>query len=190
MQSYSIKVALHGISPMIWRRFQLSENTSLADLHHIIQISMGWDDEYLHKFNIYAKAYGIHYDGGACFMDDANLVTLKQFEFDVGDKFTYEYNFYESRLCDIRIEGIVDCGDEHLLVKCISGSRIYHEHPVRDQLDIIADMAPLIKKLMTKITKPRLKKAKELSEEYESVMYSRKRVNQQLLAFSNDPSYR
>ncbi len=190
MQTYSIKVAIHGFSPMIWRRFQLSDNTSLADLHHIIQIAMGWDDEHLHNFNIYAKEYGIHYDGGTDFMDDPNLVTMKQFEFDVGDKFTYEYNFYEFRLCDIRIEKIEDCKVEIRRVKCIGGSRIYHEYPVRSQFDIIADMAPLIKKLMTKVTKTRLRKAKELSDEYQSIMYSRKRINQQLLEFSIDPSYR
>ena len=190
MQTYSIKVAIHGISPMIWRRFQLSDNTSLADLHHIIQISMGWEDEHLHKFNIYAKEYGIHYDGGAGFMDDPNEVTIKQLEFDVGDKFTYEYNFFEGRLCDIRIEKIEDCDVEISRAKCIGGSQIYHEYPVRSQFDIIADMAPFIEKLMTKITKSRLRKAKELSDEYQLVLYSRKRINKQLLEFSIDPSYR
>ena len=34
IQVYSIKVAIRGISPMVWRRFQLSDKTSLADLHH------------------------------------------------------------------------------------------------------------------------------------------------------------
>ena len=190
MQTYSIKVAIRGISPMIWRRFQLSDNTSLADLHQIIQISMGWDDEHLHQFKIHAKRYGIHYEGGAGFMDSAHHALIKQFEFDIGDKFTYEYNFYESRLCDIRIEKIEDCEAELSCPICIGGSRIYHEYPVRSLFDILEDMVPLIKILMTKITKPRLRKAQELSEEYQSVMYSRKRINQQLLAFSSDPSYR
>lgn len=30
MKTYSIKIALRGISPMIWRRLRLSGNTSLA----------------------------------------------------------------------------------------------------------------------------------------------------------------
>jgi transposase InsO family protein len=41
-----------GVSPTIWRRLRLQGNTSLAGLHHIIQIAMGWDDEYLHYFHI------------------------------------------------------------------------------------------------------------------------------------------
>jgi hypothetical protein len=61
MQTYSIKVTIRGFSPMIWRRFQLSDSTSLADFHHIIQISMRWDDEHLHQFKIYAKDYGVDY---------------------------------------------------------------------------------------------------------------------------------
>lgn len=44
---------------MIWRRLQVPGNTSLAQLHHIIQISYGWDDDYLHRFHIYGKDYGI-----------------------------------------------------------------------------------------------------------------------------------
>ena len=33
---------------MIWRRLRAPGNTSLAQLHHIIQIVNHWDDEYLH----------------------------------------------------------------------------------------------------------------------------------------------
>lgn len=190
MQTYSIKVAIRGISPMIWRRFQLSDKTSLADLHHIIQISMGWDDEHLHQFRIYAKDYGIHYDGDTGFMDNAYLVLIKQLDFEVGDKFTYEYNFYESRLCDIRIEEIEDCKVELSRPKCVGGRRIFHEYPVRSQFDILVDMVVIIEKLMSKITKSRKRKAKELSDENQSVTYSRKRINQQLLEFSIDPFYR
>lgn len=44
---YAVKIALRGISPMIWRRLRLFGSTSIADLHYIIQIAMGWDNEYL-----------------------------------------------------------------------------------------------------------------------------------------------
>ncbi|MBL4865370.1 MAG: hypothetical protein JKY67_03230 [Pseudomonadales bacterium] len=46
MKTYSIKVALRGISPMIWRRLEINSNTTLADLHHIIQIAMNWDNAF------------------------------------------------------------------------------------------------------------------------------------------------
>ncbi len=67
MATYFIRVALRNVSPMIWRRLRVTGNTSLADLHHIIQIAMGWSNEYLHKFRIYGEDYGLSYEGGMSF---------------------------------------------------------------------------------------------------------------------------
>jgi hypothetical protein len=106
MKNYFIKMALRGISPMVWRRLQIPGNISLAKLHHIIQIVYGWDDEHLHQFHIHGKDYGISYLGGIAFSDDANKVFFNDFAFDVGDKFTYEYNFFVHCLIDIRIEDV------------------------------------------------------------------------------------
>ena len=43
---YTIKIAMRGVSPMIWRRLRISGSASLAQFHHVIQIAMGWDDDY------------------------------------------------------------------------------------------------------------------------------------------------
>jgi len=190
MKTYSIKVALRGISPMIWRRFRINGITTIADLHHIIQLSMGWDDYHLHRFRIHGKDYGIGYVGGCSFRDDAAAVFIDHFDFDVGDKFVYEYNFHEARICDIRIEKIED--DKLCLnqPRCIGGKGIYHEYPVRYEFDVLLDMSILVQKLLTKVTKHRLAKASVLSEEYNALKYSRKRINQQLFDFHTDPSYR
>ncbi len=190
MQTYFVKVALHGISPMIWRRFRINGNTTIADLHHIIQISMGWDDLHLHQFRIHAKDYGIWYDGGPSFRDNAQSVLIEQFEFDVGDKFTYEYNFNEGRLCDIRVEKIENSESDLKQPQCIGGKGIYHEYPVRHEFDVLLDTSILVQKLLVKVTKHRLAKAERLSEEYSALKYSRKCINQQLLEYSTDPSYR
>ena len=88
MKMYFVKIALRGVSPMVWRRLRIPGNTSLAQLHNIIQIAYNWDDEYLHQFHIYGKDYGLSYAGGILFSDDARQVFLKDFEFDAGDKFT------------------------------------------------------------------------------------------------------
>ena len=106
MQVYTIKVALRGISPMVWRRIRLYEDTSLGALHFIIQFSFGWDNEFLHSFHIYGEDYGISYDGGLDFSDNPWLVPLHSFKFEPRDRFTYEYNFYRHWLLDIRIERI------------------------------------------------------------------------------------
>lgn len=104
--TYSVKAALRGVSPMIWRRLRLEGNTSLAALHFIIQRCFGWDDEHLHQFHTHGKDFGICWEGGLSFADDAFQVRLDDFGFEVGDRFTYEYNFYAEWLLDIRIEAI------------------------------------------------------------------------------------
>ena len=84
---------------MTWRRLRVRGNTSLADLYHIIQIAMGWDNDHLHCFHIYGEEsllfgyYGISYDGGMSFTHNARQVFLDNFGFDVGDRFTSTYNF-------------------------------------------------------------------------------------------------
>ena len=73
---------------MVWRRLRIPGNTSLAQLHHIIQIVNHWDDEHLHQFHIYGKNYGISYLGGIAFADNAYKIFFDDFNFDTGDKFT------------------------------------------------------------------------------------------------------
>ncbi|CBJ82223.1 hypothetical protein XBJ2_1610040 [Xenorhabdus bovienii str. Jollieti] len=51
-------------------------------------------DDHLHQFHIYGKNYGISYSGGIAFPYNPYKITPDDFEFDVGDRFTYEYNFY------------------------------------------------------------------------------------------------
>ena len=41
---YQLKVMLQEIQPCIWRRVQVWEDATLTQLHHILQIVMGWED--------------------------------------------------------------------------------------------------------------------------------------------------
>ncbi|MEO0014748.1 MAG: hypothetical protein RLZZ535_3137 [Cyanobacteriota bacterium] len=63
--TYQLKIVLVGISPMIWRRIKVSSDITIADLHYIIQIVMGWKEEHLHQFLIHGVHYGISYPGKA-----------------------------------------------------------------------------------------------------------------------------
>jgi hypothetical protein len=47
VEVYQFRIWIKGISPMIWRRLLVKSNSTIADLHHSIQIAMGWDDEHL-----------------------------------------------------------------------------------------------------------------------------------------------
>ena len=90
---YQLKIHLLGISPQITRRVLVRGETTLAELHHIVQVAMGWDNEHLHRFKLWGKEYGISYAGGSYFADDARRVHLGDFPWQVNDKFSYTYDF-------------------------------------------------------------------------------------------------
>jgi len=90
---YQLRVVIEGISPLIWRRFLVPGNYSIADLHYILQIAFGWENAHLHRFVIYGKDFGIAYVGGMSFWDNPYEVRLANLEFRKGEKFLYEYDF-------------------------------------------------------------------------------------------------
>ena len=118
-----LKAVISGISPMIWRRFLVTADTTIAQLHYILQIAFGWTDEYLHRFVIHAKPYGIHHIGGEWFSDDANTVTLLDLGLRVREKFLYEYNFFDNWQVQLRVEQITKPKPKQTYPICIEGKR-------------------------------------------------------------------
>jgi len=52
---FQIKRSLRGISLLIWRRMIMNSEMTLADLHNAIQLSMNWDDDFLHAFRNHSR---------------------------------------------------------------------------------------------------------------------------------------
>ena len=120
---YQLKVVLLGISPMIWRRLLVSSTSTIADLHYILQITMGWSDDHLHRFRIHGREYGIARMGGLSFSDDPNTVRLKDFQFRINEIFFYEYDFTDDWQHQVRIEALLDPDPQQIYPKCIKGRR-------------------------------------------------------------------
>ena len=118
---YQLKIVLVGISPMIWRRIRVSSNSTIADLHYVIQIVMGWKEEHLHQFLIHGVHYGISYPGTGGFMGNAHEIKLSKFGFREREKFSYEYDFYSHWKHQIRVEGILPEESDLVLPVCIAG---------------------------------------------------------------------
>ena len=57
-QIYQIKVTLIETDPPIWRRLLVPADLTLAQLHGVLQIAMGWDDSHLHEFEIGGQRFG------------------------------------------------------------------------------------------------------------------------------------
>ncbi|MBZ0185474.1 MAG: tetratricopeptide repeat protein [Candidatus Obscuribacterales bacterium] len=89
--AYQLKISLKGIKPPIWRRVVILSSLSLAELHSLIQEAMGWDDSHLHEFHIRNSRFGDRKQ-----MDDVKderTFDLADFNFKVGSKFNYLYDF-------------------------------------------------------------------------------------------------
>ena len=175
--TYFVKMALRGLSPMIWRRLRVPGKTSLAKLHQAIQIVYSWDDEYLHQFHIYGKDYGISYAGGLDFADDAYEVYLEDFEFDVGDKFSYEYNFFEHWMVDIRIEDI-KLGDVTGNICCLKGNGM----PGAKKFDEIERMQDLFRAVINSDDKTTWDDITPYIDALNAVWFNPKRLNKILAA--------
>src|SRR5438874_11105953 len=89
---YQLKVSLRDISPMIWRRLLVTSDTTIAQLHTILQTVMGCEDLHLHRFCIYGKEYGIYREGGMSFDDNPFQIKLSDFRLRPGERFEYEYD--------------------------------------------------------------------------------------------------
>lgn len=163
MKYYFIKIALRGVSPMVWRRLRVAGNVSLGKLHKCIRIINKLNDFHLHQFHIYGKDYGINYEGGLYYSDNVYKIYLDNFHFEMGDKFTYEYNFFKHIMHDIRIEKIQELPlNEHSIV-CLGGSGM----PSVTKYDVVRVKYKLLEIIMSK--KGRLTR--------KDILYGRKQIN-------------
>lgn len=178
MRVYFIKIALHGVSPMIWRRLCVPGTASLAMLHNCIQIINGWDDEHLNQFRIFGRDYGVYHNGGISFNDDANTICIDDFDFEVGDKFTYEYNFFKHILHDIRIEKIKNLPNAKNIISCVSGSGM----PGSTKYDATHIELSMLKKILKQKGKVSYADIEEFQENINRVKFNKKSMNKALTA--------
>ncbi len=124
IEVYQMRVLLSGISPIIWRRFLIRNDSTISDLHYALQILMNWGDYHLNQFVIRGKRYGVAQPGGICFSDNPDQVFLSQFHFRLKEKFLYEYNFNCEWKHEIRIEKIIQLEAKKTYPICIGGARL------------------------------------------------------------------
>jgi hypothetical protein len=106
---YQLKVTLKGARPPIWRRMHVSDQITLAKLHRIFQVTMGWTDSHLHQFRIGKTYYGEpdpDYDLGFVTVNERQ-VRLNQLSLREKSKFLYEYDFGDSWEHEILVEKIL-----------------------------------------------------------------------------------
>jgi hypothetical protein len=175
MKIYVIKIAVRGVSPMVWRRLRNAADTSLAALHFIFQIVQGWGDDHLHQFHIYGKDYGISYDGDIGFPDNPFRIVIDDFSFDVSDRFTYEYNFFDHWLHDVRVEAIHE--DSTLKTPfCING----HGMPGATAADEFDKTLAFLEAIVNADDTATVGDIRAFVDDLDAVRFNRNKINRQL----------
>ena len=117
------KVTLRGIHPPIWRRIQVWEDATLAQLHRALQVVMGWENCHLHEFRVGLKIYGV-----PDLDDERKIIDVKRTRIhdavqNVGTAFEYVYDFGDYWQHDLLLEAILQPDPDTSYPRCIAGER-------------------------------------------------------------------
>ena len=122
---YQLKITLKDSRPPIWRRILVAGDVSLAKLHGILQIVMGWTDSHLHQFTIHGRDYGVpdrELDFGHRTLSERR-VRLFEVVYGEKDRFLYEYDFGDSWTHQILVEKIIPKEEGKHYPVCVAGKR-------------------------------------------------------------------
>lgn len=123
---YQLKFAVAFSDPLIWRTVQVPGNMTLAILHKVIQVCMGWDDSHTHQFLVgkifYQSGFGIK-DMKEEPQYDENNFELHQLEEGMQFLFTYLYDGGEGWELEITLEKTIRAGLGHDFPLLIGGER-------------------------------------------------------------------
>lgn len=102
---------------------------------------------------------------------------IDDFDFEVGDRFTYTYNYFEFWICDVRIE-VIDQEAESV-PRCFGGSgrKGYRNYYKIDE--VIAGSA-LIEQVAKAGKDVKMRDLRRWLEAYDSIRFSRPAINKQL----------
>ncbi len=117
---YSLRISLDDSKPSVWRRV-LVKAANLEVLHHIIQLTMGWNDSHLHGFEIRRTRVPLVEDGAAI---DERAISIAQLHAAHIKKFRYTYDFGDDWRHTIVIEDACAASPTILYPQCVDGKGI------------------------------------------------------------------
>ena len=120
---YQLKITLKDSHPPIWRRVQVTSDSTLGKLHQIIQDAMGWTNSHLHSFLVQGIEYGQpapEYDFN---VRSEQTVKLNQLVTKEKFKFLYTYDMGDSWEHEILVEKVLPVDPETRYPICLTGKR-------------------------------------------------------------------
>jgi hypothetical protein len=120
---YQLHVELQEIAPAIWRRLLIPSWITLAKLHQVLQVAMGWTNSHLHQFEIGGTRYGIPDDEWPEMTPvDERRVTLATCLTTSVTDFSYAYDLGDSWEHSIHVESLLPVDDIRRYPICIAGA--------------------------------------------------------------------
>ena len=119
---YQLKVSLIGSEPLIWRRFQVKKETTLPELHRILQTVMGWQGGHMHEFRIGSLSFGEPDPDEEYEAIDECKIRLSQIAPSDPLTFEYVYDFGDGWEHQVVIEKGIDRERGVRYPKCIEGA--------------------------------------------------------------------
>jgi hypothetical protein len=118
---FEIKIELREVRPAVVRRVQVPGEMSLAGLHEVVQVAMGWTDSHLHEFEVDGARYGQpdpDWDDGEV-TDEARVKLFGLVE--QGDRLGYVYDFGDGWTHTLILEKVLAPEPEVRYPRCVSG---------------------------------------------------------------------
>jgi hypothetical protein len=119
---YQLKITLKDVRPPVWRRVQVPD-CSLAMLHEIIQVAMGWENYHLYDFVVGGERYTDPRGMDDLDMEDAGKVKLSQVAPKEKAKLRYTYDFGDNWQHEVLVEKVLPPEEGQKYPVCIAGKR-------------------------------------------------------------------
>ncbi|HEY8111543.1 MAG TPA: plasmid pRiA4b ORF-3 family protein [Actinomycetes bacterium] len=120
---FQLKVQLREVRPPVWRRVLVPGEMTLAELHEVVQVVMGWTDSHLHEFETGRACYGVpDPDCGLDEVADESRVRLSRVAGE-GSRLRYAYDFGDGWQHDLIVEKVLRRRPGARYPCCVAGRR-------------------------------------------------------------------
>jgi hypothetical protein len=108
---YQLKITLSDSNPPIWRRINVPATITLALLHEIVQVAMGWQNCHMYAFDYEEYSFGEVFPEDDNGMYPADKVRLNEVLTKVRDKMAYVYDMGDNWQHQLVLEKILPPAD-------------------------------------------------------------------------------
>ena len=122
-QVLQCRVWLVDSEPPIWRSFEVSNQITLAALHEILQVVMGWENSHLYAFKVADQRYADPVSEPPEDTLDSTTVSLVSLQLTTGHQFTYVYDFGDGWIHQITVGEVLPLPDASTPPRCLEGDR-------------------------------------------------------------------